>query len=697
MKTLFPGLALSAIGLHLPYAFADELVDEHVIVTAPLHKTAAETAMPVTVLSGEELRSKAANTIGETLQFEPGISSSSFGPGVGQPVIRGQVGPRSSVIQNGIRINDAASVSPDHANATEPMVADSVEVIRGPATLLYGGGAIGGVVNVIDNRIPGKSPEGGIEGGIEYRHNTNNDQNTGVAVINAGGENFALHLDGFYRDSNNVRIPGDAINLLVEEDENTNGFIGNSNARAKGATVGGSWLGEWGYVGLAASRLEDNYGIPPGAHEDHDHGGGGGHEEEENIRIDLEQNRYDLKTELYHPAEWIEALRLHLVKSDYKHVELEGKETGTTFKNDAIDFRGELVHHAVAGWHGAFGLDYGTRRFSAVGEEAFIPESDISNLGAFLVEDFHTGDWTVELGLRLEEQKIKPREGSQDSATHRPISLSASGLWSLGERDNLSFSASRSQRAPQVEELYSNVDNIASGDYVEHAATAAVEIGDPDLKVETSYNLEFGWRRYGEHLTTGINLFYNRFTDFIYQQNTGLHYDPVGCAPAALCPDAPGVEGPPVYAYEQQAATFRGLEVDLNIPLYGQGQHDLNLDLFGDYVRATLDDTNDDVPRVTPARLGAQLNYSVSKWNTYVRVHHGFEQNNPGENELPTDAWTRVDAAVYLTLPTGAGDVTLFLKGNNLTNAEIRNSTSFLRNYAPEPGRGAELGLRYSF
>lgn len=697
------GLSVS-VTVHAQQTEQSEIT-EHVLVTAPLHKTAAETAMPVTVLTAENLFDKATDSIGATLQFEPGITSSSFGTGVGQPVIRGQGGPRVNVIQNGILIQDASSVSPDHAVATEPMLAESIEVIRGPATLLYGSGTIGGVVNVIDNRIPSQAIEG-IDFDVEYRHNTNNDENVGVMALDAGAGKFVAHFDAVYRRSNDVRIPGEAIDSSVEDaDESTDGFIGNSDAQSKAFTGGFSVVDDWGYVGVAANRIEDSYGLPPGVHaheeehgeeehgeEEEEHG-----HEEETIRLDLTQNRFDIKSELYHPAAWLEALRLHLVRNDYEHRELEGDEVGTTYKNDSWNFRGEMVHHEMAGFHGALGIDYGQRTFSADGEEAFIVKSDIRNAALFLLEDWHRDKWTVEFGFRLEQQNIDPDDSSVTSESHTPVSLSLSGLWAVTDNNNLSLAFSRAQRAPQVEELYSNVTNEASGDYVVHAATGAVEVGDTDLNVETSYNAEFGWRFLGERFSSGINVYYNRFDDYIYLQNSGLAFNPEECGGVPFCTPGADVDGPPVYFYKQQAATFRGVELDMNIGLYQHGTHDLNLDVFGDYVQGTLDDTDEDVPRMPPARIGTQLNYKTGAWWLYGRVFHGTEQDSPGENETSTAAWTRLDAAIYYDVRTTRNSsLLLFVKGNNLANEEIRNSTSFLRNVAPEPGRGVEFGFRFS-
>lgn len=687
-----------------------KLLEEHVLVTAPLHKPAAETALPVTVLTGDELLDRVANTLGDTLELEPGISSATFGPSVSQPVIRGQGGNRVQILQNGIVVKDAASVSPDHVNAVEPLLADSIEVLRGPSTLFYGSGAIGGVVNVIDNRIPTVLPEQ-TRLAVEYRHNTVNDQNTGLVRLDTSAGNLALHVDGLYYDSNDVRIPGKAINGDVEDDdESTDGFIGNSNARAASLTAGMSWVDDWGSVGFAASRIENNYGIPPGAHEHHhEHGedehGEDGHEEGEHeegehgedevVRIDLKQNRYDLKAELLNPASWIDAARMHLVHNEYEHLEFEGSETGTMFKNDSWNFRGELVHSEVGRWHGALGLDLGSNTFEAVGEEAFIPKSETRSAGIFLVEDFQAGDWTLEFGGRVEGWHVNPEPDELSSESYTPISLSVSGLWAVNDRNAMIIALSHSERAPQVEELYSNATNIESGDYVVHIATGAVEIGDPSLNVEASNNLDLGWR-YSGNIGAGVNLYYNRFTDYIYLRNTGLVYDQEECA-GGFCPAEVAEDGVPVREYTQEAATFYGVEVDANFPLWQRSSQRLDIDVYGDFVRGRLDDSGEDVPRLPPATLGSQLNYSVDAWSFYLRGTHGFEQDKPGENETPTDAWTRVDAAAYVNIGLQDSLLTVFVKGNNLTNAEIRNSVSFLRDLAPAPGRGFELGLRYTY
>ncbi len=673
---------------------------EHVVVTAPLHKSEAETAMPVITLAGDDLRNVVSSSLGETLSFEPGVSSTSFGPGVGKPVIRGQTGPRVLVLQNGLAIQDVSTLSPDHANAAEPFLAERIEVIKGPASLLYGNGAIGGVVNVIDGRIPDTVPEAPW-GGIAWRHNTVDDGNVTMFKLDAGAGSMAFHLDGLYGENDDVSIPGEAIKIDGEmPEDNTDGYIGNSNGHNSSITAGTSWVQDWGYVGISASQLKDNYGIPQGAHAGHEHEDGedgGEFHAEPDIRIDMEQQRFDLKSEIYHPLPWLEVNRLQLANTRYTHSELEGREVGTTFDNDAWVLRWEAVHHSLAGWHGAFGIDASTRDFAAAGEEVFVPESVTRNIGLFLLEDRHFDNWTLELGLRGEYQQVDPDDKSLEQRSFATWSVSAGAIWSINEHNNLTLALSASQRAPYAEELYSNVVNLGGDELVEHAATAAVEIGDPELDSETSNNLELGWTHFGERYSANVNLFYNNFSDYIYLENTGLIYNPGECSGAVVCAPEVADEGPPVLLYTQQAALFRGIEAELSVPLWKDSEGEFSLDFFGDYTRATLQDSDEDVPRMPPARLGAQFNIDLHNWSGFVRVHHGFEQDKPGANETPTAAYTRVDAGLFYSVNLPSSTWQIFLKGNNLGNAEIRSSTSYLRDFAPEPGRGLELGLSLEF
>lgn len=655
---------------------------EEVVVTAsPFDKTGDTLSQPASVLTGEALRRKAAATLGETLQQEPGMTSASFGPGVGAPVIRGQSANRVKVMQDHLGTGDAASSSPDHANAVEPLLAERIEVLRGPATLRYGNDAIGGVVNVLDNRIPA-TPLDGFQGAGEVRFQSANEQQTGVGYVQGGNGTFAWHLNGVSSKSHDVHIPGDAHDQSVhDEDEEAegevSGIIENTDRDANSFSLGGAFHYEQGFVGLAIAELNNNYGIPPGGHvhhEEHDEDHGDDHADdhedeheehgEEFIRIDMEQTRYDLKGEHRFDGSWAEKLTYRVGYTDYEHVELEGDEVGTRFTNRAWEGRAELVHRTSEQMRGAFGLQYQTRDFAAIGDEAFVPQSDIQNLGAFALQEYTTGNWVLELGLRAEHAEISP-EGhtSQDFNT---FSASGAAHWHFTDASHLTFGLARAERAPAVEELFANGPHLAEQNYI---------LGNDQLNSETSNNIELAYHYEGP-LHAQLNLFNNQISDFIYKANTGTEEDEL-----------------PVYQFTQQDARFYGAEASIGLPFAGHWE----ISLIGDTVRATLDDGSD-VPRITPPRIGLALSYGDDQWNAELRTTQVSEQRHPGEGELAVDGYTRVDLSASRQFDLGTDQsLLLFLRGTNLGNAEIRNAASFLRAYAPEPGRSAEVGLRFNF
>ncbi len=675
---------------------------EHVLVSVPIHRTAAETALPVTVLTGDELRRLASSSLGETLGDMPGISNASFGPGVGRPVIRGQGGPRTINLNNGIAAGDVSSLSPDHAVSVEPMLAESVEVLRGPATLLYGGGAIGGVINVIDNRIP-RAPIDGVQGAVEYRYDDAPGMDTGVGKIEAGNGSFAIHLSGTTRDFDDVEIPGMAIDEAAverqeellgedhdeehgeEEFENSNGSIENTDGDADVFTIGTSYqFGEKGFVGFAYNSFETNYGIPAGSHEhghEEEHEGeehGDEEEEEENIRIDLEQERYDAQMH-YHELlpGWIDVARAFLTYTDYEHVELEGAEVGTRFERDTWEGRLELVRQAEN--HGVLGVQWRSDEFSAIGDEAYVPETDSSEWGLFYIQDFHAGDWQFEVGGRVDWVERDPEAVTTGDQDFTSYSVSGAGIYNINPSWNVSLALSSSQRAPSTEELFSNVDNTGE-ELVTHAATGLIEVGDPNLDEETSLNADLTLSWQGEASWAELTAFYNTFEDYIFLLNTGT-----------------AVDETPVYAYEQDDADFYGVELESSFQLATVMGGDLSLGIFGDMVIGEFDDAGD-VPRLPPMRIGSELSWSNDALGAYVSVLNAADQDDPGDFETETDGYTRWDAGVDYRLQfAGNTEMLAFVKWKNISDEEIRLSTSFLRNFAPQPGESIEAGIRFSF
>jgi iron complex outermembrane receptor protein len=665
---------------------------KEVVISAPMERTAEELARPATVLKGSELRTQVGPTIGDTLRNQPGINNQSFGPGVGQPVIRGLSGPRVRIMENGIGNNDVSNISPDHANSIEPSQAERIEVLRGPSTLLYGSGAIGGIVNVIDGRVPEKLPPRVVGGALNQTYDSALDQTSSSLKVEGGGAGLAYHLDGFYRDSGNVIIGGPAIDenaaratdpALAEEPvlDNTYGYIANTSARAKGGTVGASWVGDAGFAGGSVNTLENNYGVPPD-----------GIPDEPNIRIRMRQSKYDFRGGLDQPFAFAEKLRVKFGYTDYRHTEMEGREVGTTWRSNTYEGRIELTHAPLGPFTGQWGFQSVNGTTEAIGEEATVPRSEIANYGVFLVESLKTDPVTYDFGFRVEPQSVTPAAGSGYQARDFvPVSGSASALWRVDGANSLSLAFTESQRGPQAQELY--VNGV-------HHATRAYEIGDPNLGMETSYNLELGWTFKRDGLSAELNLFNNWINGYIYNRYTGEVFGEDHAGEHESEEEAHGHgDGLPILQISQNDAVFRGYEAKLTGNLMENRYGLVDLTLFSDYTRGTLTHAgNGNVPRMPPLRFGAQLDWAKGPWSSWFRVTRGQPQNNPGQSESDTPGWVLMNVGVQYEAKSYADTRLLFfLKGNNLLDQNIRNSTSYLKNFAPEPGRGVEVGIRVSY
>ena len=659
--------------------FAFDVNAEHidnVIVTATLNKPQDQSPVPVTVMTADELQQHAAGSIGATLDSSPGLANASFGPGVGQPVIRGQNGPRVLTLINGTASADASGVSADHAVTVEPMLAESIEVLRGPSTLLYGGGAIGGVVNIVDNRIPQKLPER-TQGAFELRHDSVDDGDTSVIKLDGGSGQLAYHLDGVYREWNNIDIPSLAFNrAVVDPAFSSDKYIANTDGRNHTMTGGLSWIADDSYLGFSASDMKNHYGIPLDADAQGNTDNG--------VHIDMQQKRYDVAGEMRDIGDTIDALRWHLTYSDYQHQEIGNTGTiGTTFTNKTWENRFELMHDPVLGWNGTAGLQLKRSDFGAFGEGSYIPESIGKSGGLFVLENYQLDAITYQLGARYDRDSIDPNNVSGAAAISNKafnnLSGSASALWTIDTTWNLGLALSRSQRAPTVEELFSNVTNTV-GDLIVHDATHSIEVGDADLKQETSRNIDLTLHYKGDYAHGYVTLFNNDFHDFIALTNTGLEQG-----------------GTLIMDYAQQDARFNGVEFELNLPLAENVSGKWGLDFYGDRTRGEFADGNN-VPRLPPLRIGTRLNFDRGPISAYAGVLHAADQSHPGAFETKADGYNRVDAGVSYQLKGSATlGALLFVRATNLTNQTIRNSVSLLKDIAPEPGRSIETGVRFTF
>lgn len=713
-------LALAAALLPAMAMAADAPADRHLtelsevkVTASPLQGDAESLARPVEVLAGERLDEAKAGTLGDTVAKLPGVQSSYFGPGVGRPIIRGQEGPRVAVLSNGVGNMDASTVSADHATSIEPFLADQIEVLKGPATLLFGSGAIGGAVNVVDGRIASELPERPLSGRAEVRGNSVNDERSGMFRLDGVNGNWVLHVDGLVRNGDDYRIPGYAVVDALEEhdhahagddaDEPRRGTLDNSSIRTRAGGVGATWLGDGGFFGLSAGTYRTNYGIPNGAHvhadgddhdHDHDHGGEEEGGDEHDVRIDMVQNRFDFKGGIYNPTSFLKNVTLRAGYTDYEHTELEAGTPATRFTNQGIEGRLEAVQNEIAGWNGAFGLQFGNSDFGAKGEEAFVPDTTTENLGLFVLQEKQFGPFKLELGARHDQVKLDPT-GDYQRRKFDATNLSAAGIWTLNDAVDLRFGVDSSERAPTNEELY------AAG---AHIATRSIELGDAQLKTERGQRIELGIHTHSERLDFSASVYQTKFKDFIYLADTGV------------------VEDLPVRLWAQQDATFKGAEAEALVHLFEGNAGDWDLRVFGDYVKAELDgsgsrsvdiavphgDHNHNytvdlanggyLPRISPARVGADLRWAKDGWRASVGAVRYSSQKDTAQNEEPTNGYTLVDAHLaYRWDRSDSNSYEVFVDGSNLTNREVRPHTSLLRDYAPLPGRGVAFGIRAYF
>ena len=649
-------------------AQAEEL-EEITVSASPL----GDVFQPAWVLDEEDLFARKQPTLGETLDGELGVSSTYFGPASSRPVIRGISGSRVVMLSDSIASLDVADVSADHAVTIEPLLANAIEIIRGPTTLLYGNSAAGGVVNVLDNRIPMTIAERPVSGALELRGDSASEERAMAARLDGGVGGFAWHLSGFDRETDDIDIKGFATADPAERsDEEQSGTLANSFSESDGLSGGVSWVGERGYIGVSVGDLSNTYGLP-GPEEDHE--GEEGEEEEEEAGggpfIDMEQTRFDVRGEFRPQSGLFESISGAFANNDYEHSEVEPSgEVGTFFDNDAWQFRLEGVHKPLSNWRGAVGVQLDDRDFSAEGEEAFITPTQTESTGIFLVEEREV-DWgRIRLGGRIESLE----HTNADFADYDETSFSfAAGL----EADVLAdhqfiVNLSRTERHPAAEELY------ATGP---HLATRQFELGllatGSSAEKETSVNLEVGLARSTPGLRWSVTGYVNDVGDFVYQRLTGDIDDDL-----------------PVAQYEQEDGRFIGIEAELIVPVWNLGNNNGELRLFGDFVETELD-SGDYLPRIPPWRLGANLVAGTEQWNGSLDFIYHASQDNV--SSLATDSYLMVNLSGSLTMDLQSTTVELFARATNLLDEEARKSTSFLAAFAPLRGRSVQVGGRLRF
>lgn len=647
------------------FAQSQEKTLSPVVVTAAPFNSGedAQILAPAKVLSGDELRNKLGVSLGDTLSRELGVSSSAFGPAASRPVIRGLEGPRIKILQNGMSVLDVATLSNDHAVGAETSTARQVEILRGPAALLYGSGAIGGLVNIVNDRIPSvltPAPTGEMETRVGT---ADRERSLSFSADTSSGP-FAFHVDGTARNTSDYRIPG----LAVRNDPGSaSGRLPSSYSRARNLGAGASYIADWGHLGASVDVKDDRYGIPT----------------DERSFITLSQNRYDIDALVKQPLAGFESLRIKLGHTDYKHTENEQNGTPIVdFKNKAFESRWELTHAPISGWLGTFGIQTENSRFSALAADGSgaktVPVTDSSSIAGFLVEQRDFGPVRINAGARLESVKRRPDAAARRADRDFNLqSYSVGGLWTFMPGYAFGPTLSLAERAPAIEELYSNGA---------HESTKTFDIGDASLRKEKSRNIELTLQKTQGPVRWKTNLFQNHVDNFVFGRYDGVRTDESGAA------DPNGELSRRFWA--QGDAVIKGAEAEITYNQQGEG---MSLRAFADTSRGKLRSAGS-LPLQPATRFGFDAGYKQGPWLTGLSVIRAKRQDRLATFETTaTPAYTQLDGTLSYSFRHGANQVTLFALARNLLDEDIRLSTSVLRESAPLAGRNFIFGARVRF
>ena len=651
------------------------------IVVTGIRKRAGDVLGGLSVLDAEDLARELRPSIGETLARQPGVTASSFGPTASRPILRGLSGDRVRILTDGIGSFDVSSSSPDHAVALNPLTAERIEVLRGPAALLYGSSAIGGVVNVIDRRIPRSEPDDGFDVAGLLGYGTAAEERS--ANLSADAEitrNFVIHADGNWSKSDDLRTGGHLLTKELREEAAASPFpeiqeladlkgeLPNTAARAWELAGGLAYVDGPLNVGFSVTRHDALYGVPIRFSLDPD-------VEAEAPNIDVKQTRYDARAEV--PISGVfSQVRLRGGYARYRHNEIEDTgEIASTFNTKGGEGRAELVQAERGGWGGTSGIQYMKRKVFIEGEEKFLPESRQTQTGIFTTQSLVRGPLRVEGGLRVEFSKLDADadadlgtpELSRDFTSFSG-SVGAAYEFSPGWRAGLTLS--RSARAPSIDELFANGP---------HAGTQAFEIGDPNLDPEKSLSVEASIRKHSGPVKLTATAYYSHFSNFIFQAPTGEIEDDL-----------------PVFQYLQGKADYYGFEFEAEAELGDALGIHWDSDFVADYVHAKVKDFGP-APQIPPLRILAGLTGTKGPVEGRLELEHAFDQDRNAPLETETAGYTLLNASLdWHPLPDNER-LTLGIAANNILDVVARRHSSLLKDYAPLAGRDIRLTASFGF
>jgi iron complex outermembrane receptor protein len=656
------------------------------ITGSPLGSNLFDFADPVNQLAGRDLLLKQQPTLGATLGQEVGISETWFGPNASRPLIRGLGGFDIRLLNNGLGVVDASAASPDHAVAVSPFAVDRIEVVRGPATVMYGGAAIGGVVNTIDSRIARDPAVRGLDGAASYRFDNVNDLSAGGARLAGGTDRFRLTADGYATRNQDLKIPGYAWTGQVQSqrgEPGPEGRLPNSQADSQTWGIGATaLLDQRGYAGLSYSRYTTEYGTVA----------------EPDVTIDLKQSAWNFEGELRDALPGLRALRLKFGHSDYEHTEFEGEEAGTVFESKGWNLRAEALHGPWGPLVGALGFEAANIDFSALGDEAFVPSTTTESFAGFIYEELQRGDWKFSFGGRIERVKIDAEEFvaaglPAGSASFTPWSGALGAYYAIGSDWGVGANLQYTQRAPSSQELF------ADGP---HLATNQFEVGNRGLDKVGATSLDLTLRRRGDGVTGSVSGFFSNFSDFIGLFPSDLWRNPedrsVAPGPDPIVDPTTGEEIVPLqqFDYRQVRARFYGIELEAGIPLWRSAGQQLTLGLQLDYVRAENRDNGEALPFIPPLRAGASLTYRSNGFSAALAALRASKQDRVPQFQTETPGYTNLTLNASYRFAFNGASLEAFIQANNLLDETIRYSTSNLKDIAPAGARSLMAGVRGS-
>lgn len=732
-------------------------------------------------IDSKTLKSLGAN-LGDALSTEPGIHANQFGGGASAPIIRGQEAKRIKILQNNADVIDMSNMSPDHAITVDTLLAKQIEIVRGASTLLYSSGNAAGLINVIDEKIPTRMPANGFQGMVDGRFNSGAEEKVGSTAVTVGlSNNVALRLEALSRDANNYSVPS------FERNGKKLDYVPDSFAQSRVGNIGLSWIGAQGYIGAAYSNRQDEYGLPGHSHKydgchgdsllpssriykpylflypflasekdiDYDNPGLGHCGQQTNAvnddipKINLDLDRYDLRSEINDPVTGIQKIRLSAAHSSYHHDEIEGNQATGFFKDKATSGRLEFAHQPLGNLTGTWGAQYLDSENSATAAphchstaasgkceasglvQQLLNKNSTENYGFFGLEQYKWNDLTFELSGRTEKQTVKM--DYEVAALHKEIcgifnpckfqndiilfnevlglihpykqtanSYAGGVHWDINPQYRLSLNASHQERSPNAQELYA---------HGMHLATNSFEVGNRFLTNEKSNNFDLGLAYQGDQLDYKLSSYYYDFDNYIYL--LALNDDR---GPKSIKNN----QDLRLNRYMQSPAKFYGLEGNIGYqinPVY-------YVSLFGDYVKGRLVDMPDIVdtyeapsyrnkniekityrhqpdrytPRLPPARLGMRANANFNEqWSGNVEYYHVFEQDKVSIHEDTTPNYDMLNLGFdYKFAAPKGNDYRIYVKGNNLLNQKVYAHESFLPTI-PQVGRNFTLGINIGF